>query len=97
MNIIHFCADGIRNAECGIAAEKLAGNIIKEEHWKGEACAYRAMYAALNDVEAANSASDNTKRDAIILTLRKWRDGQGLYAIDDIIVDQLADKLAGVA
>ena len=47
--------------------------------------------------EAEPSASDNTRMDKITLCLKQWRDNQGLYAIDDVIISQLADKLAGIA
>jgi len=46
-SIIDFCEQGLTTAECEIAVERLSGNIVKEEHWKGEACAYRAVLAAL--------------------------------------------------
>ena len=44
-----YCEMGLYTAECEIAAERLAGNIVKEEHWKGEACAYRAVLGALQE------------------------------------------------
>jgi hypothetical protein len=46
-SIIDFCEQGLTTAECEIAVERLSGNIVKKEHWKGEACAYRAVLAAL--------------------------------------------------
>jgi hypothetical protein len=60
MCIVEFCETELRVAEGEIATERLAGNIVKEEHWKGKACAYRAVLAALKTSGAPAEQTGNS-------------------------------------
>jgi hypothetical protein len=53
MDIQKFCESGLELAENEMVTEQLSGNIVKEEHRKGEACAYRAVLAALQNTKVA--------------------------------------------
>lgn len=44
--------EGLRQAEREASAEKLAGNVVKEAWWKGEACAYADILQRLNEYRA---------------------------------------------
>lgn len=50
--IIKYCEDGLSLAQSQIASEKMSGNIVKAEHWKGEASAYTAILCELESLKA---------------------------------------------
>ena len=54
--IKEFCKAGLLLAENEIHIERLTGNVVKIEHWKGEVCAYRAVLNMLPSEEDVSGA-----------------------------------------
>lgn len=74
MDIVKFCEDGIADAEQGIAAEKLSGNVVKEATYRGEAAAFRAVLCELGTTQAAATPHNSAMVEiAVVLgTLVAW-------------------------
>lgn len=75
MDILKFCDRGIYTAEVGIACERLSGNIVKCEFWKGELSAYRAVQTEiLNNKVAAPQSGVGPNGPSLLPTPRSQPD-----------------------